>query len=137
MAALPMPAGRGAFRLRSVRCERLAECRSQALRRLPTSCVGCSRPLDARAPIVDADLVADRHAASAANLADHLALRSHDLRPLQVRLARLGVSSLGRAEAHVRTPVAAALRACDALAALALRVGAPTGDRCRTLAARR
>jgi len=39
-----------------------------------------------------------------------------DLRPLQARLARLGVSSLGRAEAHVRTTVATALRACDALA---------------------
>ena len=42
--------------------------------------------------------------------------RAVDLRPLQDRLARLGVSSLGRAEGHVRATVAAALRACEALA---------------------
>jgi pyruvate kinase len=41
------------------------------------------------------------HAASAANLMHYLALREIDLRPLQERLARLGVSSLGRAETHV------------------------------------
>lgn len=38
---------------------------------------------------------------SAANLAHYLALRSVDLRSLQARLARLGVSSLGRSENHV------------------------------------
>jgi pyruvate kinase len=41
------------------------------------------------------------HAASALNLQHYLALRRHDLRPLQVRLAALGLSSLGRAESHV------------------------------------
>lgn len=41
------------------------------------------------------------HRASALNLAHYLALRSVDLRPLQERLARLGLSSLGRAETHV------------------------------------
>jgi pyruvate kinase len=41
------------------------------------------------------------HAPSAANLAHYLAMRRVDLRPLQQRLARLGVSSLGRAETHV------------------------------------
>ncbi|HTT10730.1 MAG TPA: pyruvate kinase [Burkholderiaceae bacterium] len=41
------------------------------------------------------------HAASARNLVHYLALRRFDLRPLQERLARLGVSSLGRAESHV------------------------------------
>jgi pyruvate kinase len=40
-------------------------------------------------------------AASARNLAHYLALRRPDLRLLQERLARLGVSSLGRAETHV------------------------------------
>lgn len=40
-------------------------------------------------------------AASARNLAHYLALRRADLRPLQERLAWLGVSSLGRAETHV------------------------------------
>lgn len=41
------------------------------------------------------------HRRSAQNLLDYLTLRSHDLRPLQDGLARLGVSSLGRAEEHV------------------------------------
>jgi pyruvate kinase len=41
------------------------------------------------------------HAASAVNLAHYLALRRHDLRHLQERLARMGLSSLGRAETHV------------------------------------
>jgi pyruvate kinase len=40
-------------------------------------------------------------AASARNLAHYVALRSVDLRAPQEQLARLGVSSLGRAEAHV------------------------------------
>ena len=39
--------------------------------------------------------------ASARNLAHYLALRQHDRRPLQEELARIGVSSLGRAESHV------------------------------------
>ncbi len=41
------------------------------------------------------------HRASAINLAHYLALRAVDLRPLQEQLARLGLSSLGRAETHV------------------------------------
>ncbi len=40
-------------------------------------------------------------AASARNLAHYLALRGTDLRDIQDRLARLGVSSLGRSESHV------------------------------------
>lgn len=42
----------------------------------------------------------------ARNLADYLALRSHDLRPLQERLVAVGLSSLGRGEAQVRTNLA-------------------------------
>lgn len=38
---------------------------------------------------------------SARNLLHYLALRHRDLRPLQMRLAALGLSSLGRAESHV------------------------------------
>jgi pyruvate kinase len=41
------------------------------------------------------------HAASARNLAHYLGMRRHDMRHLQERLARLGLSSLGRAETHV------------------------------------
>jgi len=40
-------------------------------------------------------------AASARNLAHYIALRQHDLRPLQERLARVGLSSLGRCEGSV------------------------------------
>ena len=40
------------------------------------------------------------HAASAANLAHYLAMRRYDMRRLQERLSRIGLSSLGRAETH-------------------------------------
>lgn len=43
----------------------------------------------------------DERAPSARNLAHYLALRGTDLRGLQERLARLGLSSLGRSESHV------------------------------------
>jgi pyruvate kinase len=46
---------------------------------------------------------------SAKNLFHYLALRRHDLRPLQVRLAALGLSSLGRAESHALASVDAVL----------------------------
>jgi pyruvate kinase len=46
---------------------------------------------------------------SATNLVHYLELRSHDLRALQERLARAGLSSLGRCEAHVLTSVDAVL----------------------------
>jgi len=46
---------------------------------------------------------------SATNLLHYLALRSKDLRPLQDRLARLGLSSLGRAEPHVLAALDAVL----------------------------
>lgn len=42
---------------------------------------------------------------SAKNLLHYLALRRHDLRPLQQRLAAHGLSSLGRAESHVRANI--------------------------------
>ncbi len=42
-----------------------------------------------------------KHLASARNLVHYLALRRTDRRALQEELARLGVSSLGRAESHV------------------------------------
>ena len=45
------------------------------------------------------------HRRSAVNLAHYLALRSHDIRLLQQDLARLGLSSLGRCEAHVLASV--------------------------------
>ena len=53
---------------------------------------------------------------SARNLLHYLALRQRDLRPLQHRLAVLGLSSLGRAEPHVLATLDAVLRALHGLA---------------------
>lgn len=41
------------------------------------------------------------HADGAVNLVHYVGMRRHDMRPLQERLAWLGVSSLGRSESHV------------------------------------
>src|SRR5271165_2844204 len=53
---------------------------------------------------------------SARNFLHYLALRRHDLRPLQLRLAALGLSSLGRAESHVLATVDAVLGVLHRLA---------------------
>jgi pyruvate kinase len=55
---------------------------------------------------------------SALNLAHYLALRRHDLRPLQQALVPLGVSSLGRCEAHVLPTLDAVLAALAAIAGI-------------------
>lgn len=51
------------------------------------------------------------HRQGAANLIDYLTLRRHDIRPLQLSLAELGLSSLGRAEEHVITTLERVLAA--------------------------
>ncbi len=48
---------------------------------------------------------------SAANLAAYIALRRHDLRPIQGNLAALGLSSLGRCEGHVVAALDAVIHA--------------------------
>ena len=55
---------------------------------------------------------------SARNLVHYLGLRRVDLRPLQDRLARLGISSLGRAESHVLANLDKALGILHRLAGL-------------------
>jgi pyruvate kinase len=52
---------------------------------------------------------------SAENLAAYLALRRHDLRPLQHKLMELGLSSLGRLESRVMETLAAVHTALSAL----------------------
>ncbi|MBK6659909.1 MAG: pyruvate kinase [Proteobacteria bacterium] len=52
---------------------------------------------------------------SAANLLHYLSLRQHDLRPLQDALVDLGLSSLGRSEAHVMAALEALLGALQRL----------------------
>ncbi len=59
--------------------------------------------------------VAPGHRVAAENLAHYLAVRRDDLRPLQERLARLGLSSLGRMEGHVLFTVDAVRRAITGL----------------------
>jgi pyruvate kinase len=49
------------------------------------------------------------HRRSAANLVHYVELRRHDMRDLQARLAAVGLSSLGRSEAHVLATVEAVL----------------------------
>ena len=61
------------------------------------------------------DEVHSNYRDSARNLLHYLALRRHDLRPLQLRLAGLGLSSLGRAESHVLATVDAVLVALHRL----------------------
>lgn len=48
------------------------------------------------------DAVLPKHRLSATNLAHYLALRKHDIHRLQLELAAVGLSSLGRCEGHVR-----------------------------------
>ncbi|MDX9768053.1 MAG: pyruvate kinase [Ectothiorhodospiraceae bacterium] len=61
------------------------------------------------------DFPKDQPSASAWNLAHYLALRSFDLRPLQAALARNGLSSLGRIEAHVMANLNQVIRVLDRL----------------------
>lgn len=66
------------------------------------------------------------------NLAHYLALRSHDLSTLQLRLANYGLSSLGRSEADVLMALDALLatlrRLCGENADYPSRVAGQTGD---------
>ncbi|KQC36076.1 hypothetical protein UK82_23120 [Frankia sp. ACN1ag] len=75
---------------------------------------------------VDLSRVYPGHVRSAENLLHYVALREHDVRELQVRLSEAGLSSLGRAEGHVRATIEAVLRALRALDGEA--TSPPTGD---------
>lgn len=68
------------------------------------------------------------HNQSAKNLLHYLALRRHDLRPIQERLASAGLSSLGRSESHVKGNV-------DAIASILYRLTNSQGDERSALAA--
>ncbi|MFD1214670.1 pyruvate kinase, partial [Arthrobacter sp. GCM10027362] len=60
--------------------------------------------------------VRPRHRYSAANLVHYVELRRHDIRDLQVRLSRYGLTSLGRTESRVLAGVDALLRTLTRLA---------------------
>lgn len=57
------------------------------------------------------------YAASARNLLHYLAVRRHDIRALQIQLGELGLSSLGRMEAHVLAALESVLAALESLGA--------------------
>src|SRR5215470_2671774 len=61
-----------------------------------------------------------KYAESQRNLLHYLALRSHDLRPIQHELAVLGLSSLGRVESHVLASIDAVLTALHSLSGIPL-----------------
>ncbi len=69
----------------------------------------------------DVTAVESSHRSSALNLLHYLALRQQDLRGLQRELSALGLSSLGRTEAHAQAGVDAVLAALHRLAG----VGSP------------
>ncbi|MBI5006248.1 MAG: pyruvate kinase [Nitrosomonadales bacterium] len=73
----------------------------------------------------DVNLVPPGYRASAGNLLHYLALRQSDIRDLQQNLALLGLSRLGRSEAHALSSIDAVLDAACALA------GAPRANRDR------
>ena len=67
----------------------------------------------------DIAVVAHRQRPSVRNFIHYLALRRIDLRPLQEDLAALGLSSLGRCEAHVLDSLESVIAALAALAGIA------------------
>jgi pyruvate kinase len=69
--------------------------------------------------------VAAPHRASARNLVHYLALRRHDMRSLQERLAALGLSSLGRMEGHALSSVDAVLAVLHAMSGTLLPARRP------------
>lgn len=69
------------------------------------------------------DGVHDNFRMSAVNLLQYLVLRHRDLRPLQGRLAELGLSSLGRSESHVLASVESVLDTLHRLAGSAANAG--------------
>jgi len=64
---------------------------------------------------------------SAENMLHYLALRGQDLRPLQDQLASLGLSSLGRAEAHVLATINAVLHKLYLMNGKVLPASSPAG----------
>ena len=75
------------------------------------------RALEAQKRLAGAiDAVHPDWEASARNLVDYVAMRQVDVRDTQKRLADLGLSSLGRSEAHVRASLKSVLQAVCSLA---------------------
>jgi len=76
---------------------------------------------------LELDAVAESMRESACNLVHYLAVRRHDIRELQDDLERLGLSSLGRMEAHVMAALHAVLDVIDHLRGSPGRTGMEDG----------
>lgn len=74
------------------------------------------------------DKLAPEFRRSAINLLHYLAVRHHDIRELQGLLTQLGMSSLGRMEAHVMATLNAVSELLSQLLNLAAQQGQPTLD---------
>jgi pyruvate kinase len=85
---------------RSLRLDRAARSVEELRRAALAAERGFAKELEATAPSMRE---------SAYNLVHYLAVRRHDVRELQEELARLGLSSLGRMEAHVMASLLAVL----------------------------
>lgn len=66
------------------------------------------------------------HRKSAINLVHYVALRRHDIRSLQDNLAAIGLSSLGRSEAHVMSTLNSVLAALHHMAGRQIEVKPPS-----------
>lgn len=94
--------GRGAQHVRAVP----AEARGAGIRPVRDALAHLRGRMAAAAHLVDGDTaLAPEERASAENLLAYLTLRREDVRPLQRELAALGLSSLGRSEAHALATV--------------------------------
>jgi pyruvate kinase len=93
---------------RSLRLERAA----RGVEELRRAAVAAEQEFSA-----ELDLAAPSMRESAYNLAHYLAVRRHDVRQLQDELTRLGLSSLGRMEAHVMASLQAVLQVLSTLRA--------------------
>lgn len=77
------------------------------------------------------------YAESQRNLLHYLALRTHDLRPLQRELSMVGLSSLGRAESHVLASIDAVLAALRRIEGQTVLTERPESQRLKFEAASR
>jgi pyruvate kinase len=66
--------------------------------------------------LADQNNLYEGHRRSAQNLTHYLALRRHDIRHIQTRLAELGLSSLGRTEGHVMNTLQSVVKVLAVLA---------------------
>lgn len=93
----------------------MADSRSSELHSLIGELAAIRREIVEGYPEIRLEGICGHYRESARNLLHYLALRRKDRRPLQMRLSALGLSSLGRSEAHVLATVDAVLEVLEQL----------------------